>query len=229
MKRRFLLGLVLLSLLLASCVPTKYVCPDGSTVADPALCSQVEEKEVVEEIPVAASPVEELLAKSQKVESMSYDYKRADKPLEKAVTVLVKGVNVKQELPAQTKVLNSNEMDVVVFNTLDKTATAYCESKKYCLKTGNAGAVEFDKYYVKTPLDWIAEVKSAEKKGEARLANRDVWILELNGNVTMWVDTFFGVPLRVYTVQERHEFQNPAFNAVTEEEVQYREKEDRYT
>ena len=215
---------VFLSLILISCAPTKYVCPDGSTVADPALCAQVEEKKVVEEVS-ADSPVEELLAKSKNVESISYNYKRVDLPLEKPFKVWVKKVTVKQELPLQTDVLNSVEMDVVIFNTLAKTANAYCESKKYCIKTGDIGAVEFDQYYVKTPLDWIDGI-TAEKKGEARLANRDVWILELEGNVTMYVDTFFGVPLRVDDGQERHEFQNIIFNGVTDEQVQFKEKED---
>jgi hypothetical protein len=119
-------------------------------------------------------------------------------------------------------------MDVIVFNTLAKTATAYCESKKYCIKTGEAGPVDYDQYYLKTPLDWIDGVTSATKKGEARLVDRDVWILQLDGNVTMWVDTYYGIPLRVDNSQERHEFQNPLFNGVTDAEVQYMEKEDRY-
>lgn len=228
MKRIFIFMVVLCSLFLLSCTATRYVCPDGSTVADPVSCSQVEEKKVVEETPAVDSPVEELLAKNKNVESMSYDYKRVDKPLEKVVKVWIKKVTVKQKLSVQTKVLNNNEMDVVIFNTLTRTANAYCESKKYCIKTGDAGAVDFDQYYIKTPLDWIDGVSSAEKKGEARLANREVWILQLDGNVTMWVDTFFGVPLRVDNGQKRHEFQNPVFNGVTDEQVQYMEKEDRY-
>ena len=225
MKRVFILAILVCSLFLLSCTATKYVCPDGSTVADPALCAQVEEKKVVEETTAADSPVEGLLAKSKNVESISYNYKRVDKSLEKPFKVWVKKVTVKQELPLQTEVLNSVEMDVVIFNTLAKTANAYCESKKYCIKTGDIGAVEFDQYYVKTPLDWIDGI-TAEKKGEARLANRDVWILELEGNVTMYVDTFFGVPLRVDNGQERHEFQNMIFNGVTDEQVQFKEKED---
>ena len=42
----------------------------------------------------------------------------------------------------------------------------------------------------------------------------------------MYVDTFFGVPLRVDNGQERHEFQNMIFNGVTDEQVQFKEKED---
>ncbi|MEK6809404.1 MAG: hypothetical protein AABY40_01900, partial [Nanoarchaeota archaeon] len=207
---------------------TKYVCPDGSTVSDSALCPQAEEKEAAVVETSTTSEVEELLAKSKNVVSMSYDYKRVDQPLEKPLKVWIKKVTVKQELPTQTNILNSKEMDIIVFNTLAKTANAYCESKKYCIKTGDIGAVDYNQYYLKTPLDWIEGVSSAKKKGEARLANRDVWILQLEGEVIMYVDTFFGVPLRVDNGQERYEFQNPVFNGVTDEEVQYMEKEDRY-
>jgi len=227
MKRAIIFALMICSLFLLSCAPTKYVCQNGNVVADPAFCVQVEEKKVIEEI-LPADPVKELMAKSKDVESLSYDYKRVDKPLEKGFKVWVQEVAVKQELPLQTEVLNSVEMDTVIFDTLAKTANAYCQSKKYCIKTGDIGAVEFDKYYIKTPLDWIDGISSAEKKGEARLANRDVWILELEGNVTMYVDTFFGVPLRVDNGQERHEFQNMIFNGVTDEQVQFTEIEDRY-
>lgn len=219
--------LLMVSFFLVSCTP-QYVCPDGSIVSDPASCPR-EEQKIDEEVVAVPDPVEEFLSKRKSVESMSYEYKRIDKPLEKALTVWVKRAVVKRELLVQTNILNTNEMDVVIFNTADRTAHAYCESKKYCIKTGDAGAVDFDQHYIKTPLDWVEGIISAEKKGEARLGDRDVWILQMNGNVTMWVDTFFGVPLRVDKDQERHEFQNPAFNSVTDEDVQYREKEDRYT
>lgn len=225
MKRVFILTLVLCSLFLVSCTVTKYVCSDSSIVTDPALCPK-QELIVCED--VAPGAVEELLAKSRNVESISYDYKRVDKPLEKPFTVWVKGMTVKQEVPVETNVLNSMEVDVIIFDTLAKTANAYCESKKYCIKTGDTGAVPFEDYYIKTPLDWVEGISSAEKKGEARLANRDVWILQLEGNVTMYVDTFFGIPLRVDNGQERHEFQNVVFNGITDEQVQYMEKEDRY-
>ncbi|MDO8510598.1 MAG: hypothetical protein Q7S55_00370 [Nanoarchaeota archaeon] len=224
MKRILILMLLLFSLLAVACT-TKYVCVDGSTVYDPAQCPKVTPEPTECPPSDAANLVQDLLAKSKNVESISYDYRRVDLPLEKPFKVWVKEVTVKQELPLETEVLNSVEMDAVIFNTLAKTANAYCESKKYCIKTGDIGAVEFGQYYVKTPLDWIDGI-TAEKKGEARLANRDVWILQLEGNVTMYVDTFFGVPLRVDNGQERHEFQNMIFNGVTDEQVQFKEKED---
>ncbi len=224
MKRVLLLLLLLsISLLLAAC-STKYVCPDGSTVADADSCPETRAP-----VKVLSVEIEDILSKSKNVESMSYDYKRVDKPLERPVNVWIKKLMVKQEFNVQTEILNKNEMDVIIFNLADKTASVYCESKKFCIKTGDVGVVDFDQYYVKTPLDWVDGVTSAEKKGEARLANREVWILQLDENVTLWVDTFFGVPLRVDNSQERHEFQNPIFNGVTDEEVQYKEKEDRYS
>ncbi len=221
--KRVLLLLLSISLLLVAC-STKYVCPDGSTVTDVNSCPQ-------SKAPAKAlsAEIEDILSKSKNVESMSYDYKRVDKPLERPVHVWIKKLMVKREFNVQTEVLNKNEKDVIIFNLADKTATVYCESKKFCIKTGNVGAVDFNQYYVKTPLDWVDGVTSAEKKGEARLANRNVWILQLDENVTLWVDTYFGVPLRVDNGQERYEFQNSIFNSVEEKDVQFIEREDRYS
>src|SRR3989344_7931771 len=109
MKRVLILTLLLISLLAVSCT-TKYVCVDGSTVYDPTQCPKVMPEPTPECPPTdAANLVQELLAKSKNVESISYDYKRVDKPLEKGFKVWMKEVAVKRELPLQTEILNSIE------------------------------------------------------------------------------------------------------------------------
>ncbi|MEK6939841.1 MAG: hypothetical protein AABX31_03875 [Nanoarchaeota archaeon] len=218
--RKIVLLILMLLLFLVSC-KTAYVCPDGNTVADPNLCPRAKEAEPV----VSQGLIEELLMKSKNVESMSYSYKRADKPLEKPVSVWVKKLIVKQELNVQTEVLNKNTMDVIIFDTGAKTAQAYCESQRYCVKTGDAGAVDYGQYYVKTPLDWIDGVTSAEKLSEAQIDNRKVWQLQTKEGVSLWVDTYYGVPLRVDAGSERHEFQNALFNGVQDKGVQFGERD----
>jgi len=220
MKRIPLLILLLVALLAVSCA-TKYVCPDGSTVADPASCPKVPE----EPTETLSAEIEELLSRSKNVESMSYDYKRVDQPLVRPVSVWIKDVYVKQELLVQTDILNKNEMDVIIFNTAAKTAQAYCESQRYCVKTGDAGMVDYGTYYLKTPLDWIDGVASAEKISEAKIGDRAVWQLKTKDGANLWVDTYYGVPLRVDVGNERHEFQNLIFNRVQEKEVQFEERD----
>ncbi|MDP3699176.1 MAG: hypothetical protein Q8R47_06350 [Nanoarchaeota archaeon] len=219
-----LIILGLLTVLFVTSCATKYVCTDGSTVSDPDLCPKTTE-EIKEPVSNQGLSIEELLMKSRNVESMSYDYKRVDKPLEKPVDVWIKKLIIKQRLNVQTEVLNKNTMDAVIFDTGATTAQAICESKKYCIKTGDAGPVDYDQYYVKTPLDWIDGVASAEKISEAKIGTRNVWQLRTPEGVSLWVDTYYGVPLRVDVGNERHEFQNVLFNGVQEKDVQFAERD----
>lgn len=106
--------------------------------------------------------VQELLDQRKDIASMSYNYKRVDKPLEPSLKFWIKGVMVKRELPIQRKVLNKNEMDIIIFNTVSRTANFYCESQKYCIKTGDIGSADYDQYYIKTPL--IGQKKSPALK-----------------------------------------------------------------
>jgi len=218
--RKVLLLLLILSLLLVSCT-TKYVCPDGRTVEDLQLCEQ-NNKAPVEELP---AEIGEILAKSSNVKSMTYYYRRIDKPLEAPLQFWIKGPIVKRELPVQTQVYQKNEMDVIMFNIIDKTATAYCESKKFCIKNGEIGPVDYDKYYIKTPFEWREEIISAEKLTEEIIEKRKVWLLKANDGVLMWIDTYYGLPLRVEVGPERHEFQEIVFNAVEDAEVSFVERE----
>jgi len=223
MKEELILILLLQVLIVTSCA-TQYVCPDGSTVSDPGACPKPAEG-LEESVSTPGLTVEELLTKSKNVESMSYDYKRVDQPLERPFNVWIKKLVVKQELIVQTEILNKNTLDVIIFDTGAKTAQAYCESKKYCVKTGDAGTVDYGQYYVKTPLDWIDGVVFAEKISEAQIGNRKVWQLRTPEGVSLWVDTYYGVPLRVDVGSERHEFQNPLFNGVQERDVQFVERD----
>ena len=218
MKRIYVLMILIVVLVVTSCT-AKFVCPDGSTVSQQELCPAVEKH------PQLSAEIQDFLLKSSKVDGMYYKYKRVDKPTEGVIDVWVKGKYVKQELNVQTQVLNKNQMDVIIFDTENRTAQAYCESKTYCIKTGNIGAVNFDQYYLKTPLDWVKELTAAEKISEAIIENRNVWQLKTETG-SLWVDTYFGVPLRVDAGAERHEFQNIVFNSVADGDVHFAEKKD---
>ena len=152
--------LLVVVFLAVSCTP-RYVCPNGTTVDDPKLCGSVKTPSGGE-MGIAIG-VQEILAQSSNIKSLSYDYKRVDLPLVKPLQFWVKGDAVKRELLVQTTVLNKNEMDIVIFNTAAKTANAYCESKKFCIQTGDAGEVDYGTYHIKTPLEWREEITSAEK------------------------------------------------------------------
>ena len=228
-------SLLLLALVIAvSSCTVRYVCPDGSEVLDSSLCSsadQPEPEQITTEKTSNLIPadVQELLDQRKDIVSMSYNYKRFDKPLEVPLKFWVKGIMVKRELPIQKKILNTNEIDVVVFNTVSRTANLYCESQKYCIKAGDIGAADYDQYYIRTPFDWAEEIVSAEKTAEELVFNRKVWVLKVNQNISMWVDVFSGLPLRVDAGSERHEFDLPVFNRVEDDDVKFTEKQDAYS
>ncbi|MEK6863197.1 MAG: hypothetical protein AABW53_00705 [Nanoarchaeota archaeon] len=238
MKRARLLrlqSLLLLALVIAvSSCTVKYVCPDGSEVLDSSLCSSADQPEP-EQITtektsnLVPADVQELLDQRKDIASMFYNYKRFDQPLEAPLKFWVKGIMVKRELPIEKKVLNKNEMDVVIFNTVSRTANFYCESQKYCIKTGDIGSADYDQYYIKTPFDWAEEITSAEKTSEELVFNRKVWVLKTNQEISMWVDIFSGLPLRVDAGDKRHEFDIPVFNRVEDDDVKFTEKQDAYS
>lgn len=225
--------LLVLVIFVSSCA-ARYVCPDGSEVSDPGLCS-LAEPETKQTAPTAETTdlipaeVQEILDQRKDIASMSYDYKRVDKPLERSFQFWIKGVMVKRELLVEKKILNNNEMDVVIFNTAGRTANLYCESQKYCIKAGDIGAADYGQYYIKTPFDWAEEIVSAEKASEELIFGRKVWVLTVNQNISMWVDTFSGLPLRVDVGDERHEFGIPVFNRVEDDDVKFTEKQDAYS
>lgn len=223
----FLIGI----LILVGCTQ-QYVCADGTVVSKPALCPRqeapFEPTATVISIPQQTLPAEiqNLLTKSNAVKTMKYDFKEVHKPLETAYTTWVGEEKVKRELPIIESPLHTNEIDVVIFDIVQKTALGYCESPTYCQRVGEIKTVDYDQYYENTPFDWLKLIVSAEKIGKETLFKREVWKLNVNNNVTMWIDTYYGMPLKVEVNGKGYEFRDPVFNSVREEDVAFRALEE---
>ena len=248
MNRIVMIALLIVVVFIVSCGKTQFVCPDGTTVSDPDLCPSEEETvtkraskppettpEPKKEFDVTIGPLEEdipeniekLFAKKSKVKSMSYDYREGKAVTGPKYRVYIKGNIIKIELPVKTDILYQNELDVVIFNTAEKSAVGYCESRKYCKEVGEQGEVDYDLYYKDTPFDWLDKVRSAEKVQEIRLLNRNTWRLQINEEFTYWVDAFYGVPLKITKGESLYYIYNrPLFNGVGDEDIKFSEKDE---
>jgi len=225
MKKIIIPCVFLLLVLMVSSCSTQFVCPDGSIVDSPNKCPRDEvQKKVVQEGVVGFSDgLLELIQKGQNVQSFTYDFKEVNKPKDPTYSFKIYGSKVKRYLPIKTSVLNQNELDVIIFDRTSKTAIGYCESEKYCIKQGEIGTLEFSQYYVTTPFDWLDKIQRAkiETKNE-RMFGRDVWkVIANDGEFTIWIENYYGVPLKVSIGSETFEFRNPKFNTLNGSDVAF--------
>ncbi|MFH1276315.1 MAG: hypothetical protein ABIH82_04350 [Candidatus Woesearchaeota archaeon] len=226
--KKVILMLIFVFLLMVACSSNKeYVCSDGQVVSNPDFCQ--EEKAETTTIPTSSTPqtttsspsqesipvdIKELISKSSKVKSMSYEYKNSPDRTDSIYSVLFKDNKMKIELPIFTKIQNQNEIDTVIIEMNSKTVRAYCESFSYCIEQGDRGEVDYSQYYKPTPLDLLENINSAEKVGEEIVFDRNTWKLKVNGNQFYWIDTFYGVPLKVDGNGEYHHYEKALFNQV---------------
>lgn len=231
--------MVVAMLLTVSCAPKQFVCPNGKIVSDPNSCGQSKPAvtktasdpktttaaNATKQIP---TDIQQLLDKSEKVVSLSYSYDNINNNLDLPLHFWIKGDIVKRELPIETDILYKNELDVVIFDTAKRTATGYCESHKYCKQVGKIREVDYDQYYIKTPFDWIEKTTSAEKVSEEVMFKRDTWKIKVNGGVLVWVDSFYGIPLKVDEGNKRYEYGWPLFNQLSDSDVAFSEKDKYY-
>lgn len=233
-----LIILVLVAAVILAGCSKEYQCANGKIVSDPSLCASEQKSAPAQESPtasaVAETPVleynipegiQKVLDRSKTLKSFTYIYKEVHRPLELPRTFWIKGSIVKREMPVITSILYNNKIDTAIFDRVKKTAMGYCESEKYCAVRGKVGPLDYDEYYVNTPFDWIEEIRTAEKLNSERMFDRDVWKLNVNkGEMTMWVETYYGVPLRVDVGGKRYEFTYPVFNSLTDSDVAFKER-----
>jgi len=232
MKKIIIPCVFLLLVFIVSSCSTQFVCSDGSIASSADDCKIIEtskdtatsESDMVVGFP---DDLMELIQKGHNVQSFTYDYKEISKPKEPTYPYKIYGSTVKRYLPVKTGILNQNEMDVIISDRLSKTSTAYCESLKYCIKQGEIGSVNFSEYYVDTPFDWLDRIQRAEIEiKNEELFGRGVWkVIANNGEFTIWIENYYGVPLKVTIGSETFEFRNLKFNSLNAEDIQFERRE----
>lgn len=229
MKKIIFSGILLILVFAVSSCSTQFVCQNGDVVDSPNKCMKAEDRKEVVQEGVVGFPdgLLELIKKGQDIESFTYDFKEVNKPKDPAYSFKVYGYKVKRYLTIKTGILNQNELDVVIFDRLSKTAVGYCESQRYCINQGEIGTVQFNQYYIDTPFDWLDKIQRAEiETKNEKMFGRDVWkVIANDGEFTIWIENYYGVPLKVSAGSETFEFRNPKFNIIKASDVEFVERE----
>ena len=177
--------------------------------------------EPVEKIP---EEIQDLLNKQGRVKSLSYEYVVDDPTSSQRQLTSIKGNTLKIQLLEEINVLHSVELDAVILDLNGEEGMGYCEDVDYCVATGEVDEVYFNDYYVDTPLDWNAKIVTAEKLGEENLQNRNVWKVLVNSDDLYWIESYYGIPLKVESQGEVHFFESTVFNGVRDADLEFAER-----
>ena len=153
---------------------------------------------------------------SKKVNSLSYQY-RGPETRNTLYSVYLKGVKMAFVPDEKNDYSGETDYNIFFLDGSTKTAAAYC-THQTCMPRGKHVTLDYEDIYFATPLDWLVGITSAEKLQEAKLERRDVMVVATNKG-KMWVDEFFGVPMKVEQNGTTYMYERMAFNAVKDEQV----------
>ena len=106
--------------------------------------------------------------------------------------------------------------DSVFIDKTAETAMSYCEAI-YCAVNGKKADLSYGESYISTVFDWISVTK-AEKVGEEVIDDRATWKIDSNKGI-LWVDTFYGIPLKVESNGKTYKFEQISVNRVQDSDV----------
>jgi hypothetical protein len=198
--------------------PAEANVPSETTVTEeaPEIQKVPEDAKEAKEI---SPEVKELLSKADtRIQSLQYSYNGPETG-DFLYNFYVKGGNIKY-IPSYTnKVYKAGEdpWDTIYINKEVKTAETYCDDRT-CQIKGKISDLDYDEYYIQTPLDWLSQIESAEKVSEEQIEKRSTWKISTNKG-TMWIDTYYGIPMKIDSDGTVYEFQKMSFNTLKDEDV----------
>ena len=236
MNNKIIMTTLIFSLLIISACAQTTLVPEKDVVQEPAGVDVVEEtsktktteekveetkEEIKEEVSEEdISEVEELLSiADKKVESTRYSYKGPETK-DFFYEFFVKGNKIKYILNPSYKVIDVDEdaYDTVYINKESETALAYCDGRK-CRVKGKKAVLDYDEVYILTPFDWINNVKFAEIGDGEQIDRRSTSRLFTSNLGTLWVDTFYGIPMQVEFAGNLYKFSDMGINQVRDQDV----------
>ncbi len=185
----------------------------------------VAKEEVEEDVELVEEPsgeiseeVQGLLDKTKgKAKSISYFYKGPETGTV-VYEFFVKGDNVKYLPDLEQKSLEEEDSyNAIYIDTTLKAAASYCDDRQ-CKFKGKKEDLSFEELHILTPYDWMEGITHAEKTREAKIDSRATWGVETNKGM-LWIDTFYGIPLKVEVDGIEYDFKKMAFNSVEGKDV----------
>ena len=161
--------------------------------------------------------IEELLEKSKtRVKNVYYKY-RGPETGSNFHEFFIKGSKIKIKPYLEIKTLDKpGSYDSIFIDKTARTSASYCEAV-YCAYRGKKQDLNYGQAYIPTIFDWI-EVEQAAKVGEEVIDSRSTWKLETNLG-TLWIDTFYGIPLKVESNGNTYRFEQISVNSVQDSDV----------
>ena len=178
---------------------------------------EVQPKTVIAPQKQISAEIKDLLSKSKtRVSSIYYKYRGPETGTD-FDEFYIKGDKIKYRPAREIQSLDQpNSFDTIFIDTTAKTAYSYCEAA-YCKVHGKKADLNYDSAYIQTVFDWI-NVNQAEKIGEEVIESRNTWKLQTNKGV-VWVDVFYGVPLKAEADGKTYRFEQIAVNSVKDTDI----------
>ncbi len=216
-KYSFVLALFSILGFIVTCAPVQKESVPFSTPESQIEAGQNSQKPAAETQQGTSSDVREILDKSEaRVKGIYYKYKGPETGND-FYEFYIKGSRIKYKPHLEIKTLDKPEsFDSIFIDTSAKTAASYCEAV-YCTYKGKKQDLNYGQAYILTIFDWIG-VEQAEKVGEEVIDSRSTWKLETNLG-TLWIDTFYGIPLKAESNGKTYRFEQIAVNSMQDSDV----------
>lgn len=178
------------------------VVPTEEIVGEPTVQEQLPAEKI-------SKSAQSIFANAQKVNSYSYLYKDFNNV---QGNVRVKGAKMAVQEPAGP--------NVIYFDTEKKTAEKYCISNSRCGRLwGKIGDLDYEKEYLKTPLDYLAEITEAGDVYEDFIYQRKRAV-KIRANIgDIIVEKASGLIMEMSSREGKTYFLDPSYNTVKDEDV----------
>ena len=212
-NKKAVFALIVLALFLSSCSQGQ----KNERSQEQQKPQEAQEQAKPAEIKVIPAEIKELLSKSKARISDVYYHYRGPETGSNFHEFYIKGSKIKIKPYLEIKTLDKPESyDTIFIDKAAGTAVSYCEAA-YCAYKGKKNDLNYGQAYIPTIFDW-AEVEQAEKVGEEVIDSRSTWKLKTNLGI-LWVDTFYGIPLKAESDGKTYRFEQINVNGVQDSDV----------
>lgn len=219
MKNKYpiFLALMVLSVYIVSCKPAQPATSAPAPEVKPSPQQQAAVQTTTQKQEIS-SDVKELLDKSKtRVKSIYYHY-RGPETGSNFHEFYVNGDKIKYKPYLEIKSLDRpDSYDTIFIDKTAKTAQSYCTAA-YCAYKGKKQDLNYADAYITTVFDWIGGLTQAKKVGEEVIDSRNTWKIETNNGI-LWIDTFYGIPLKVESGGKTYRYQQISVNSVQDSDV----------
>ena len=215
-KYSVILCLILVLAFVVACEPVREV---SKPITEPETKVDVKQpvEKAIEPKQEIATEVKELLDKHKtRVKSIYYKY-RGPETGSNFHEFYIKGNKIKYKPYLEIKSLDKpDSYDTIFIDKTAKTAQSYCIAA-YCAYKGKKSDLNYGEAYISTMFDWI-DVTEAKKVGEEVISNRNTWKID-TGKGILWIDAFYGIPLKVESSGKTYKFEQVSVNSVQDADV----------